>query len=265
VEPRNKSILMAVIAILFVTTACGIEEEPTPSVTIPQVVQATQQVTVPAVSPTPVLTGACANHYLPILTGAIWNYRLTGADADTFTRSIASVQTDGFTDQDVFTLGFTRQGKWQCSNGNLIALAPSSGSSASIISDGIWIDFRTTAQEGVTLPASINAGNSWTQSLTIEGVQSIYNVQYQARNQLTSNCTAIGIESVTVTAGTFQAMRIDCSTVINISLTIEDKPNQTTLTLTTANWYAENVGLVRTVTTGEGYDGTVELLSYTIP
>jgi hypothetical protein len=60
-------------------------------------------------------------------------------------------------------------------------------------------------------------------------------------------------------------MKVECRIVMDINLTIEDKPNQTTLNLIVTNWYAANVGLVKSVTTGEGLDAAVELLSYSIP
>src|SRR5687767_7554353 len=63
---------------------------------------------------------ACANPLLPLHVGAVWTYKLSGAVSDTFTRSIVSVDSSGFTDQDVFGSGVTRQGKWNCEQGNLI-------------------------------------------------------------------------------------------------------------------------------------------------
>jgi hypothetical protein len=262
----NKSFFLAMTTLLFAMLACWTEEEPTPSVVLPEVAPtATQETILPTATPVFADYSECANPYLPVKNGATWNYKISGDETGAFTRSIISTQADGFTDQDSFGSGLVRQGKWQCDNGSLTALDPAGNRSASIVSDGIWVDFQTTAQSGVTLPASINPGDAWSQSLTIEGTQSIYDVKYQARNQLTSNCTAIGIETVTVEAGTFQAMRVDCRTVMNISLTIEDKPNQTTLTIDTTNWLAENVGLVKTVTTGEDLDGTIELVNYNIP
>ncbi|MBK7450610.1 MAG: hypothetical protein IPJ47_14800 [Anaerolineales bacterium] len=208
---------------------------------------------------------ACDNPYMPIIVGATWNYNLAGPVPDTYIHSILSVEADGFTEQDVFGTGVTRQGKWSCENGNLIALNPSGGGSANVSADGTSIDFQTTALEGVTMPASINPGDNWTQSLTLEGTQTINGEAFPASNQTTQNCTAAGVESVSVPAGTFDAMRVDCQVTMNITLDMSGSPLATTITLTNTNWYAVKVGLVKTVSTGSGLDSTIELTSYLIP
>lgn len=209
--------------------------------------------------------GACSNPYMPVIAGAMWTYKLTGPVPDTYTHSITTVEADGFTEQDVFGTGVTRQGKWTCDNGNLIALNPSGGSSASVETEGMTSEFQTTSLEGVTLPASINPGDSWTQSITIEGTQTLNDTTIPSKNQTTSTCTASGVESVTVEAGTFDAMRVDCQNTMIITITMNNSPIETSLTFNATNWYAKDVGLVKTVSTGENLDSTIELVSYSIP
>jgi hypothetical protein len=203
---------------------------------------------------------------MPVVVGATWNYKLTGPLPDTFTHSVLSVEANSFTEQDVFNAGVTRQGKWNCENGNLIALDPPSGASANVgTENGVAVDFQTTSLSGVTLPATINSGDTWSQALTLEGTQTINGSTYPARNDLTSDCKAIGMESVTVEAGTFDAMRVECQTIMKLSLQMGDVPMENTLNLTGTNWYVRDVGLVKTLTSGLGFDSTVELLSYNIP
>ena len=73
---------------------------------------------------------------------------------------------------------------------------------SSVSVGGASADFHTTELSGVTIPATIHAGDAWTQSLTVEGTESINGTQIDAKNQTTNACTAIGVESVTVPAGT---------------------------------------------------------------
>ena len=209
--------------------------------------------------------GSCDNPYMPIITGATWSYKLTGPVPDTFIRNITSVEASGFADQEVFGSGVTRQSKWNCDNGNLIALNPSDGGSSTINTEGYSVDFQTTAASGVTLPAAMNPGDSWTQTITLEGIQTINGTEIPSKNQFSNTCTVIGVESLAVEAGTFDAMRVDCLTVMDITITMQDNPIQQNLTLNGTNWYAENVGLLKTVTTGGGLDSTIELTSYNIP
>ena len=117
-------------------------------------------------------SSACQNP-LSVVVGASWTYKFTGAAPGDFTRSITAVNTDGFLDQDVFTSGITRTGEWKCNSGALIALNPNGGSTAAVQSSTVDSTFKTTAMDGVTLPASINVGDSWTQNFTIEGTETI--------------------------------------------------------------------------------------------
>lgn len=222
--------------------------------------------TAPTTAPESAGAGACDNPYLPVVAGATWNYKLTGPIPDTFTHTILSVESDGFTEQDEFTSGVTRQGQWRCENGNLIALNPTGGSSATVSTEGVSVNFETTAFSGVTLPATINPGDTWSQSLTLEGTQTISGTSYAASNQFTSDCTAVGIESVTVEAGTFDAMRVDCQIEMNISVALDpNNPISTPLSMQGSNWYVENIGMVKNATTSPGLDSTTELVSYNIP
>ena len=209
---------------------------------------------------------ACDNPYLPIVQGATWEYKLTGPISDTFTHTILSVDEDSFVEQDVFATGVTRQAEWQCEHGDLIALNPPGGSSANISTENnVSVDFETTNLSGVTLPGTINPGDTWSQALTLEGTQTIDGTSFPASNQTTSDCEAIGMESVTVEAGTFQTLRVECQNTMDLSLDMGAAPIQSTLNLTGTNWYVEGIGLVKTVTTGMGLDSTTELVSYSIP
>jgi hypothetical protein len=265
-KPKHLSFFLASIALLASMLACNLgvpaptdsDAAQTPETGNPQTGPVTEAANVPGAS-------ACANPYLPIIAGATWYYNLTGPENDTFTRSIPAVNADGFTEQDVFGVGVTRQGEWKCENGNLVALNPSGGGSASVSAEGTSVDFQTTAIEGVTLPASINPGDSWSQSLTLEGTQTINGESFPASNQVSQNYTAMGNESVMVPAGTFDAMRVDCQVTMNITLDMGGNPLATTIALNNSNWYAIKVGLVKIVSTGSGLDSTIELTSYSIP
>lgn len=213
----------------------------------------------------PVSTGICDNPYMPVIVGATWNYNIIGPTPDTYIHSILSLEADGFTEQDVFASGVTRTGQWKCENGNLVALNPSGGGSANVSTEGVSVDYQTTAHEGVTLPTSINPGDSWSQSLTLEGTQTVNGESFPVSNQVTQACTAAGVESVTVPAGTFDAMRVDCQVNMNITMDMSGSPFTTTIALNNTNWYVIKVGLVKTVSTGSGLDSTIELTSYLIP
>ena len=265
-KTNKLTVVAAGVALLLSIIACNMGQSPDPFVPIPPTVSAglTESASATEV-PANAAAGACANPYMPVVMGATWNYKLTGPTPDTFTKSIISVEVSSFTDQDAFGSGVTRQGKWNCENGNLTALNPSSGDSATVTTEGVSLDFETTAMSGLTLPATINAGDTWEQTLTLEGTETINETVMPAKNQVANTCKAVGIESVTVEAGTFDAMKVECITVMNIEIVLNDTPIQNAMTINGTNWYAEKVGLVKTISLGTGFDSATELISYSIP
>lgn len=263
---KNLSAILSAGMIGLSMLACNIgkqapESAPPPSqpTDVPAAIEAPTESAAPAGG-----TSACTNPYLPIVQGATWNYKLTGSLPDTYTRSIVSIEAGGFTDQDVFGTGVTRQGKWSCDNGTLTALDPTGGS-ASVTSQNVNADFQTTSASGVTLPAALNPGDTWTQTITLEGTEIISGQQIPAKNEFSNSCTVVGPESVTVEAGTFDAVRVDCNTNMKITITMNNNPIESPITFTASNWYAEKVGVVKISTTGSGFDSTTELVSYASP
>jgi hypothetical protein len=259
--------LIAMAVLVLFMMACNVQN---PSSTQPPETNVNEPTSVPTATEAPTeapveTASACDNPYLPVIVGATWNYKLTGPIPDTYTHSVVSVESNSFTEQDVFGVGVTRQGEWTCDNGDLIALNPPSGSSGTVESDNVKVDFQTKDLSGVTLPGKINAGDTWSQSLTLEGTETINGTEFPASNKVTSNCKAIGVESVTVEAGTFDAMRVECQNVMDISIKLGETPTETTINLTGISWYAENTGMVKNTTTGMGLDSTTELVSYTLP
>lgn len=221
----------------------------------------------PTVAPEPTtasVTGACANRYLPVAQGASWQYRISGVSSGTFTRVIAALRPDGFDDEDTFDAGLTRASSWACQNGDLIALTPSGGTS--VVTADLQFDFTVESNEGVTLPADPQPGQTWTQKVVYSGQQTVGDLTLQSRNVAETSCKAAGVETVSVPAGAFEALRVDCETTIQINLTGAPAGLPAlTFESAEARWFAPGVGLIKSSgTTSMGATETV-LLSYNPP
>ncbi len=70
--------------------------------------------------------------------------------------------------------------------------------------------------------------------------------------------SVIGLEMVTVPAGTFQALRADFSA----DLTVSAFGETLTIVSTGSDWYATGIGIVRSIGTVDGESFTSELVSY---
>jgi hypothetical protein len=204
--------------------------------------------------------GACQNEYYPVVQGASWQYRLSGVSNDTFTRAIAVVRADGFDDQDTFGAGTTRKGSWACQDGNLIALTPSSG--ATVSAAEMQADFTIESNSGISFPANPQPGQTWTQNIVYLGQQITGGATIQSRNVLETSCTAGNVEKVTVPAGEFQALRVDCTTRLDIYIS-----GTLVFTLNSSNaaWHAPKVGVVKSSGSSNMGATDIVLLAYSIP
>ncbi len=204
--------------------------------------------------------GACQNRYYPVVQGASWQYRLSGVSNDTFTRAITTVRADGFDDQDTFSAGTTRTGNWSCQDGNLIALTPGGG--PTVAAAGEQFTFTVESNDGVTFPADPQPGQTWTQNIVYSGQQTTAGVTVQTRNVAALSCKAGNVEMVTVPAGEFQALRVDCTNKIDIYVS-----GALAFTLNSANiaWYAPGAGMVKSSGTSDMGPTEIVLLAYRIP
>ncbi len=212
-------------------------------------------------------SGLCENLLYPVRVGASWNYHVTGAptgDID-FSSTISTLNADGFVEEGVFP-GLTRNSTWKCTPTGLALLAPGGGVTGSVSTSSLSFEFTTTDYSGNTLPKSVAAGDKWTQTLTLHGENTLADgTVVTADGTDTTDFTAVGMESVTVPAGTFNAMRIDVVTVFTIETTVSGAKVPVTLNITGSAWYAPGIGMVKTVSTTEGIASTIVLTAYTIP
>jgi len=215
-------------------------------------------------------SGLCANAYYPVREGATWNYTITSdfAGDQNWTDTISSVRDDGFTLTSVYD-ELTRTQEWACKPEGLLALQMGGGPAGTLTMSAAQLTVETQNVTGVTYPAELSAGSQWSQSHEFMGTMDIAGQAAEAEGNEQADFTAIGVESVTVPAGTFDAMKVEVQTTININSTFQGVTIPVTFTGTTTSWYAHGVGWVKSVSTGE-FGGitsseTTELQSYSIP
>jgi hypothetical protein len=187
----------------------------------------------------------CGNAYYPIVDGAQWNYtgptglfshRLTVETGDEFTIVVES-------GADTFII------RGLCLEGGDINLLQVPGNSLSYSGEGGGSTMTTTSNEGITLPGDIQQGDDWSQTIGVKVSAGDQTMDFI----IDTTYTALGYETVTVPAGTFNALKIEQSADMGGS-----EPTIQTL------WYVQDVGLVKSVIeVGETYVN--ELVSYNIP
>ena len=249
-------------------------DQPTPQVPSESLASPTPEATgaLNETSPTAGVAGGgeCTNPYYPVLSGASWTYSGSGgpAGAYAFTDTISQVGADGFTLTTQFS-ELTRTQEWSCTPEGLVALQYGGGS-GSIATTGSTATYDTTSVTGVTLPASIKPGDTWTQTYEIQGEQTLGDGQLgTSTGKIKSDFRAVGMESVSVSAGTFEALRIDTELLMELTVTVSGITVPTTITSSGSMWYAPGVGWVKSISSGtlmeQAYMDTIELTAYTLP
>ena len=160
---------------------------------------------------------SCANKYTSAKNGATRIF--VGASGYTEQATLSNLDTSSF-DVDWQTNPVNGQkasfsDQWVCTTAGLVMV----GSSHQ----------KFSSETGVTVPASIKAGDHWTQYF--ETVVTTF----------TDNYTAIGEESVTVPAGTFTAMKIQFSSVSQG----KSSGNSVMLKTDGFEWWAAGIGNIK--------------------
>ena len=269
-----KSIFSLLLMILIIT-ACSsatdtppVEAQPTETLQIPATEPATEP---PATSEGGAAgEGLCANAYYPVREGSTWSYKSTGGPAGeySFTDTITSVREDGFTLSSQFG-DLTRTQEWSCTPEGLVALQLGGAPAATLNSQNMQLNLEIKNVSGVTFPSEINVGNQWQHNLDFEGNMTVANQEGAAMGNAQTNFNALGNESVTVPAGTFDALKIEMDTTLNINVSAQGISVPVTFTSTYTYWFVQGVGWVKSSGTGNvagtSFSETTELQSYSIP
>jgi hypothetical protein len=251
--------------LLFIgLTGCGADSADDPDVVLPIL-----QTSNPENSP--IAGEICNNSLYPTKQGATWIYASTGGPNGSFnyTNSITEVRADGFTlatqlaDQ-------TRTQEWVCQSDGLKALQLGGGSAEGISVQGMTAELKTSDVSGVSIPPTLTSGMQWQYSLKLQGtIVMPGDPQAPANGIYSVIMQELGTETVTVPAGTFDAIKIQSNSTVDITSSFAGTDVPIKFSGTTITWYAPGVGYVKSVENGDfggqAFSATTELQSYSIP
>ncbi|MBI3150544.1 MAG: hypothetical protein HYZ21_00275 [Chloroflexi bacterium] len=263
-QPKRMKISLVILICLLGLAACGNLGDGTE----------TQEIVLPFTQPAPVIPntgGLCDNSLYPVRQGASWAYINSGGPNGSFAYSdtISAVRENGFTLTSQFT-NVTRTQEWACETGGLKALNLGGGITASITAQGMAAEFITTATSGISLPSQITSGMQWQYGLTLQGTIPIpTGEQVPSNGSYSATMQEMGAETITVPAGTFEAVKIQASSIVDILVPFGDMQVPMKYSGTNLYWYAPGIGYIKSVEnwdfSGTPYTSTTELQSYVIP
>jgi hypothetical protein len=288
-----KLILRTISLLLLFTLMAACSNEDATPITTPLSPTSTQQVVeteTPAAAETPTAdvavstetpisgtgglpvmgSGQCANAYYPVREGATWTYESTGSPAGSysFTDTVTSVRDDGFTLTTEFE-DLTRTQEWSCRPEGLVALELGGASAAAITGEDTQLELVVNNVTGVTYPNTIQAGDQWQHNLDFTGSMNIAGQEGSATGNSQTSFTAVGTESVTVPAGTFDAMKVQIDTELNITVSFQGLNVPVTFSGSYDYWFVQRAGWVKASGSaemgGQSFSEMIELQAYNIP
>ena len=275
-EQKKFYTVFSSLLILLILAACSTPSIPpqnTQSIETAQVISTGSAVVptaTPEVSTPSAEQGLCTNLYYPVRQGATWTYKSTGGPAGeySFTDTITAVRDDGFALSTQIG-DLTRTQEWTCTASGLAALQLGGAPAAMLNSQNIQLNLDITNATGVTFPAQINPGDQWQQTMDVTGNVTMMNEEAAAAGNAQMNFSAVGNESVTVPAGTFDALKVNVDVTLNVDATYEGITLPVSFSGNYTYWFAPSVGWVRSSGTGNvlgsSFSDTTELQSYNIP
>ncbi|MCW5874252.1 MAG: hypothetical protein KIS88_06360 [Anaerolineales bacterium] len=218
----------------------------------------------------------CTNEYHPVVEGATWVYGGTSFDGPySWSATISGVSGSGFVITNAVTSGsgetvlVTHQ--WACTADGLAALEHGSGPASSVAAEGLTANFATISYSGVSLPSTISVGDSWQQNFVLGGqIEVDEGLSADSTGSAAYHYTAVGMETVTVPAGTFEAIKVAVNTNIEmqISMGAESGP-PFSISIQGHTWFVKDIGWVQTESAynfeGFAFSDLIQLQSYSIP
>ena len=222
---------------------------------------------------TPRAEGLCSNSLIPVKTGATWTYVANASGAggpSSFSTTIMDVRPDGFTTAIKMGDNLTVNQGWACEPDGLVAL--SMGAAQDLLglsAQGIKADLKTSNATGVTLPADVGTGRQWSYNLDLAGDLAQGGLSAKASGSASTAFTAVGTETITVPAGTFDAIKVQGTTTFKMTVDFQGFGVPVTSVVKSTLWFAPGIGWIQSTASGDlletALSATTQLQSYSIP
>ena len=199
----------------------------------------------------------CDHPYFPSAANSTWTYQSSFKNTQNTTRILSNNGSSFVLENNVGKLKVKNTIKCE-SDGSLTQTEyPSlTGLSANI-------KIQTISYEGAAFPPAARwiVGATWTNVFKVKISISMGTQDMVQSGKMTIDSKIEKEETIKVPAGTFTALKVTQTIKQDMQMSIGGKSTPIKKTITTTNWYAKNVGLVKSVTSTT----TTQLLKFTKP
>ena len=229
----------------------------------------------PAPAPAPV-ADACGNPYYPLKAGVAITYAITSsanASANSeYTLRVVSVSGTTAMIRTEMSSGVSADLEADCANGSVTMKGSFDLGAAA---QGIKVKTTVVSSSGTFMPSNVAVGSTWDNSQTVklESTGGATAGMGPITSTTESRSKAVAQESVTVPAGTYDALKVEVTrttttefsgmpTGIKLPAGMKIPTPPPTVT-TSTEWWVKGIGMVKTVTVSHGTTTTVVAKSVT--
>jgi hypothetical protein len=216
---------------------------------------------------------ACDHPFLPLRTGASWSY--SGSDGQltwSVTSAGGSAESASAT-MEMAAPSVNMTVHWNCSSAGIVSY---DFANISALDVGEVATMDIVDSSGTWLPpaGTLAPGSSWSNEYTLVMKLAETGSMGDISAVISESWSVAGEETVSVPAGTFQALRMDGTVTMAISIPMGELPSTTLdiplgeippISINTTYWFAKDVGIVRFTSSSEGFTSQSELTSYSVP
>ena len=205
---------------------------------------------------------ACDHPYLPLRSGSSWTYSTTEGTSTWIVGGVGGTADSAEAAMSISVPELVFSTEWTCTTEGIISY---DFGNISIAGMGEVVSMDVIDSSGVFLPAArlLEPGYSWSASYSLAMNFTMEGLSVDTTTSSAESWTAAGMETVSVPAGTFEAIRVEGTQ--NFSMSGFMGMGGVDTSVSSTFWFAEGVGIVRYTSSSEGYTSVAELTAYTIP
>jgi hypothetical protein len=212
----------------------------------------------------PALAQLCDQPFSPARANWEWQYRVTGERASTYSIRKTNISDNGFI-QVRQTTGSREESRYRCTLEGIfpVDFGGSGSNRAEVGGQPVNYNLEVAKVTGVAVPDydTWAVGNSWKLVIEVRGTGQQGPVRFNINGTLETTYKVVAQEIVTTPAGRFNAYKLQTLFVTRIRASAGPLNIPFNFESQGISWYAENVGLVKSIQKTREGESVTELLA----